>query len=127
MKLTSSIISLVAFFSFAAGDTVVVSYNAKYDIGKTSMGTVTCSGYLGGKYPTFGSLPTKMIGGYNGPHIPCGSCWQLGYNHHITYAIAIDTSTNGFELSQSAIAALGGPKGTVQVSISQASPSRCGL
>ena len=126
MKLTSSIISLVAFFSFAAGDMVEVSHNAKYDIGASSMGTVSCSSYLGPKYPTFGNLPTNKIGGRYS--VNCGSCWQLGYNHKIVYALAIDGSTEGsFQLSQSAMDALGGQKEKYQVSISPASPAKCGL
>ncbi len=86
MKLSLSVISLVAFFAVASA--VKVQYDTVFDNPKGSLSSVTCSdganGLLIKGYTTFGSLPSfpnisaaKAVGGWNST--ACGSCWQITY------------------------------------------------
>jgi hypothetical protein len=109
MKFTSIIISLAALFSVASAD--VVRYNTFYDNPGTSMNNVACSNGKNGlvtKYPTFGDLPSFpavggvfAVKGWNSPE--CGSCWKLTYKNKFIYVTAIDTISDGFDISLKAM------------------------
>ncbi len=109
MKLTSTLISLAALFSVASAD--IVRYNTFYDNPSTSMNNVACSNGDNGlvtRYPTFGSLPSFpgiggvfAVKGWNSPE--CGSCWQLTFNGNSIFVTAIDTISNGFDISLKAM------------------------
>ena len=110
MKFTSTIISLVALFSVASAD--VVRYNVFYDNPSTSLNNVACSngpnGLVTKGFPTFGSLPSfpaiggvSAVKGWNSPE--CGSCWQLTYGSNSIYVTAVDTISDGFDISLAAM------------------------
>ncbi|KAF8264255.1 immunomodulatory protein [Lactarius quietus] len=115
MKLTSTIISLVALFSIASAVDVDVRYNEEYDNPKVDLDAVACSdgpnGLLTKKYTTFGSLPSfpyigaaQAVGGWDSP--ACGSCWQISYGDKSINVTAVDHSGDGFILSLKAVNAL---------------------
>ncbi len=106
MKLYSSVISLVAFFSVASA--VKIQYDTVYDNSEASLSSVTCSdganGLLTKGYTTFGSLPSfphvsaaKAVGGWNSK--ACGSCWRITYQGKSVNVTAIDTAGDGFNPS----------------------------
>ena len=129
MKLTSSIICLVALFSVPASCIITAAHNSKYDNGAKSIDTVTCSSHLKARYPTLGDLPTKKIGGLK--DAPCGTCWAIIYDKTIVYALSIDKSEEGFQLSNDAVVHLVGKKqtlpGNLQVTVTAADTALCGL
>ena len=130
MKLTSSIICLVALFSVPASCIITATHNSKYDNGAKSINTVTCSSNLKARYPTLGKLPTKKIGGLIGA--PCGTCWAINYDKAIVYALSIDKSDEGFQLSNDAVVALTAGKkqtlpGNLQITVTAADKALCGL
>lgn len=110
MKFTSTIISLAALFSVASAD--IVRYNTFYDNPGTSLNDVACSngdnGLVTKGFATFGSLPSFpaiggvfAVSGWNSPE--CGSCWELTYNGKSIYVTAIDTISDGFDISLEAM------------------------
>ena len=130
MKLTSSIICLVALFSVPASCFITAVPNDKYNNGGNSMETVTCYNDLRARFKTLGDLPTTKIGGYQGA--TCGTCWAIEFNKRpIVYALSIDDSDDGFQLSHDAVVALMGGESTVpmnlQVTVTAADKAKCGL
>ena len=117
MKFTSTILSLAALFTIAsAGPTPgnVVRYNTFYDNPQTSLNDVACSngdnGLVTKGFPTFGSLPSfpfmggvSAVKGWNSPE--CGSCWELTYSGtgNTIYVTAVDTISDGFDISLTAM------------------------
>jgi hypothetical protein len=116
MKLTSTILSLAALFSVASAgptpSTNVVRYNTFYDNPTTSLNNVACSngdnGLITKGFSTFSSLPSfPFVGGafnvknWNSPE--CGSCWKLTYQSNTIYLTAIDTISDGFDISLTAM------------------------
>ena len=110
MKFTSTILSLAAFFSVASAD--IVRFNTFYDNPSTSMNNVACSngdnGLVTKGFPTFGSLPSfpglggvSAVKGWNSPE--CGSCWQLTFGGNSIYVTAVDTISDGFDISLAAM------------------------
>ena len=109
MKLTSTVISLAALFSFAPADgaaKVTAHYNAKYDNRLSSIDTVTCYNDPPVLYHTLGSLPNfPHIGGLH--YAECGSCFAVAYDTTKTvYVLIVDGSDGGLELSFSTLQAL---------------------
>ena len=113
MKFTSTIISLAALFSVASAD--VVRFNTFYDNPSTSLNNVACSdgpnGLVTKGFPTFGSLPSfpgiggvSAVKGFNSPE--CGSCWELTYGGNSIFVTAIDTISDGFDISLKAMGIL---------------------
>ena len=144
MKLTSTIISIVALFSFAIADNlpdntgkvvkVTAYHNTKYDNSKSSISTVKCYNDQSAKYPTLGKLPTyPNIGGYL--NADCGSCWAVAYDTVTTiYVLIVDGSDKGLQLSQKTMNALGkksgihgGPYSSFDVKVTVVDKSKCGL
>jgi len=110
MKFTSTIISLAALFSVASAD--IVRFNTFYDNPSTSLNNVACSngdnGLVTKGFPTFGSLPSfpgiggvSAVKGWNSPE--CGSCWELTYGANSIYITAVDTISDGFDISLAAM------------------------
>ena len=135
MKLTSTIISLVALFSFASAGNVMDAYhNDKYDNKENSISSITCYQSLHATYKHLGDLPNyPYIGGYKDGN-GCGSCWEIVYgtNSPITiYVLSVDNSNSGFQLSVNAMNTLTNGHGTQYVSIAvqvtAADKSKCGL
>jgi len=138
MKLSSTVISLVAFFS--AVSAANVHYDTVYDNSKSSLSTVTCSdganGLLTKGFTTFGSLPSfpnigaaQAVGGWNSP--ACGTCWQITYGGKSINVTAIDTVKDGFNLSLEAMDTLTNGHaeefGVVSAQATQVAKSYCGL
>jgi hypothetical protein len=116
MKLTSTIISLVALFSFAsAGDVFTINYDVRFDNGQSLLSTLACSDALlkiDKRYLTFESLPNfPFIGAFQDVNIggpnnaACGSCWEIIFNQNKPpiYVLAIDKTNNGFHISLEAM------------------------
>ena len=110
MKFTSTIISLAALFSVASAD--IVRFNTFYDNPTTSLNNVACSNGVNSLitkgFPTFGSLLTfpgvggvYAVEGWN--TMECGSCWQLTYEGNSIYVAAVDTVSDGFDISLAAL------------------------
>ncbi|KAH8987209.1 Cerato-platanin [Lactarius akahatsu] len=140
MKLTSTIISLAALFSVASADNV--RYNTFYDNPQMSLNNVACSngpnGLITKGFTTFGSLPTfpdiggvYAVKGWNSPL--CGSCWKLTYKGtgNWIHVIAIDTISDGFDLSLRAMDFLTNGKAReldlINAQATQVDKSFCGL
>ena len=137
MKFTSTIISLAALFSVASAD--VVRYNTFYDNPGTSLNDVACSNGNNGlvtKFPTFGKLPSfpaiggvSAVKGWNSPE--CGSCWKLTYGKKFIYVTAIDTISEGFDISLEAMNILTNNQAqkldSIDVQATQVGTGFCGL
>ena len=138
MKFTSTIISLAALFSVASAD--VVRFNTFYDNASTSLNNVACSngdnGLVTKGFPTFGSLPSfpsiggvSAVKGWNSPE--CGSCWQLTYSGNTIYVTAVDTISDGFDISLAGMNLLTNGQAqqldTVNAQATQVDESFCGL
>ena len=142
--------------------TVTVSYDQTYDNGANSLDIVACSNGPNGMehlgkpkltpissqtvfqdanytlfigYTTFGSLPTKYIGGAAAiagwGSAECGTCWQLSYNGNTVNVLAIDHAGAGFNIALSAMNALTDDQGVflgrVNAQATQVDKSLCGL
>jgi hypothetical protein len=142
MKLTSTIISLVALFSFASAINLSVGYNDEFNYRDNPLSMVVCADVLSKmKFTTtFGSLPKfPLIGAsqaVKGPnHEACGSCWEIIFDPALPiYVLAIDQATGGdaFQLSLQAMDSLTNGHAvqynTVNASsITQVDRSHCGL
>ncbi len=141
MKFTSTLVSLAALFSVASAD--VVRFNTFYDNPQTSLNNVACSDGVNGLitkgFSTFASLPSfPGIGGVfavkNWNSTACGSCWKLTSQGTSIFVTAIDTISDGFDISQKAMITLANVNtlnGVVPDSINaqavQVAESFCGL
>lgn len=116
-----------------------VSYDTTYDDASTSLAEVACSdgpnGLLTKSFTTFGSLPTKNIGGaaavagWNSD--ACGTCWELTFNGTSINVLAIDHAGSGFNIAESALNTLTGGQavflGRINATSKQVNASACGL
>ena len=123
----------------SATTSVTVSYDTIYDAAGTSLTQVACSdgtnGLLTKGFTTFGSLPTKFIGG--AAAIPgwnsaeCGSCWTLTFNGTSINVLAIDHTDSGFNVAQAALDKLTRNQavalGRITATAKPAAASACGL
>ena len=123
----------------SATTSVTVSYDTIYDAAGTSLTQVACSdgtnGLLTKGFTTFGSLPTKFIGG--AAAIPgwnsaeCGSCWTLTFNGTSINVLAIDHTDSGFNVAQAALDKLTHNQavalGRITATAKPAAASACGL
>lgn len=138
MKLSSTVLSLTAFFSVVSA--VDVRYDTVYDNSKGSLSTVTCSdganGLLTKGFTTFGSLPSfpnigaaQVVRGWNST--ACGTCWQITYGGKFINVTVIDTVDDGFNLSIEAMDTLTNGHatefGVVSAQATQVAKSYCGL
>ena len=110
MKFASTIFSLAALFSVASAD--IVRYNTIYDNPSFPLNDVACSngpnGLATAGFPTLGKLPTFpgvggvfAVSGWGSPE--CGSCWKLSYKGNSILVTAVDTISDGFDISLKAM------------------------
>jgi hypothetical protein len=153
MKFSSVLTSviLIALSPFAVATpaatsvTTSVAYNGIYDIASTSLNAVACSdginGLMSRGYTTFGSLPkfphigaASAVAGWNSPN--CGTCWSLTYTgaggkQKSINIIAMDSTSNGFVISEAAMNELTGGHavelGRANVQFRQVAAPVCGL
>ena len=88
--------------------TLKVTFDTFYDNPSTSLLSVACSngdnGLISKGFTTFGSLPTRAIGGsqfiagWNSDQ--CGSCWKLTYKGKSVHLLAVDTAGVGFNIAK---------------------------
>lgn len=128
----------------AASQTVSISYDKRFDVGTSSLKTVSCSdgtnGLITQGYSTFNSLPGfPLIGGaptvnsWNSPN--CGKCYQLHYkNGNVDETInmlAVDSAPGGFNLGLEAMNRLtkGNAEqlGRIQGTYTEVDKMQCGL
>lgn len=128
----------------AASQTVSISYDKRFDVGTSSLKTVSCSdgtnGLISQGYSTFNSLPGfPLIGGaptvnsWNSPN--CGKCYQLHYkNGNVDKTInmlAVDSAPGGFNLGLEAMNRLtkGNAEqlGRIQGTYTEVDKTQCGL
>lgn len=128
----------------AAGQTISVSYDTKYDVGGSSLTTVACSdgdnGLISRGYTNFASVPgfpniggAPTIPGWNSPN--CGKCYEIHYSNpnfqNTIYVTAVDAAPGGFNLGLNAMNELtnnrGVELGRVQATYAPADPSKCGF
>ncbi|CAI7603016.1 unnamed protein product, partial [Penicillium glandicola] len=128
----------------AAAETVSVSYDTSYDVGTSSLSTVSCSdgtyGLLTKGYTDFASLPTfpniggaLTIPGWNSPN--CGKCYALHYSSDTVdvtiNVLAIDAAPSGFNIGLQAMNTLTNGQaeqlGRVDVTYVEVDASACGL
>ena len=128
----------------AASQTVSISYDKRFDVGTSSLKTVSCSdgtnGLITQGYSTFNSLPGfPLIGGaptvnsWNSPN--CGKCYQLHYkNGNVDKTInmlAVDSAPGGFNLGLEAMNRLtkGNAEqlGRIQGTYTEVDKTQCGL
>lgn len=139
MQLPIVLAVLAALTAPILADVETVSFDNTYDNAANSLDIVACSdgpnGLLTKGFTTFGSLPTKFIGGaaavagFNSPE--CGSCWQLTFQGTSINVLAIDHTLSGFNIAQSAMDALTDNQaeflGRINATVTQVDPSACGL
>jgi hypothetical protein len=143
MKLTSTIISLVAFFAFASADNVYgVSYDSKYDSKEHSLSSIACPILHEKGFKTFGSLPnfpnigaSPLVARLKYPTgDACGTCWDIRLTDKMEspiYVLAVGLASDGFQLSNEAMKTLTNgtteKDKTVTAYITKAGASHCGL
>ena len=138
MQLSAAVLAVLAALAAPIlADTV--SFDTVYDDPSTSLDEVACSdgpnGLITKGFTTFGSLPTKNIGGaaavagFNSPQ--CGSCWELTFNGTSINVLAIDHAGSGFNIAEGAMNALTNNQaaflGRVDATATQVNASACGL
>ncbi|KAF7799700.1 hypothetical protein EIP86_010942 [Pleurotus ostreatoroseus] len=138
MQLSAAVLAVLAALAAPIlADTV--SFDTVYDDPSTSLDEVACSdgpnGLITKGFTTFGSLPTKNIGGaaavagFNSPQ--CGSCWELTFNGTSINVLAIDHAGSGFNIAEGAMNALTNNQaaflGRVDATATQVDASACGL
>lgn len=128
----------------AAGQTISVSHDQKYDVGTSSLTTVACSdgdnGLINRGYTNFNSLPSfpriggaPTVNGWNSPN--CGKCYKIHYSNphyqNTIFVTAVDAAPGGFNLGLNAMNLLTNNRavelGRVDAVYSEADPSNCGF
>jgi ABC-type microcin C transport system permease subunit YejE len=101
MKLTSTIISLVALFSFASA--VNIAYNSEYNNPASIITRAACSGILHQKIITLSNLPN-----FGASEEGCGTCWQITFaqTQSSIYILSIDYIKDGLQVSHAALKTL---------------------
>ena len=143
MKYSSAFLALVASTLTgltSAQTTSTATFDVSYDNPNGNTGALACSN-LGGKFPTFGSLPGfPNIGGApflaNAPNSPlCGTCWKLQYEDPAKgsqeiFVIAVDAAGAGWVISKEALIKLAGQegvdKGKVDITFTEVDGWFCG-
>ena len=157
--ITFALAATAVFAAPSDSTAVTVSYDQNYDNAAASLDTVACSDGPNGMehlgefmfncsprktptkllyvvgFTTFGSLPTKYIGGAaviaGWGSAECGTCWQLTYEGTSINVLAIDHANSGFNIALSAMNALTNGQavflGRVEAMATQVDKSACGL
>ncbi|KAJ5973100.1 Cerato-platanin [Penicillium vulpinum] len=124
--------------------TVSVSFDPKYDVGTSSLNTVSCSNGIYGLvtqgYTDFASLPNFpniggaiTIPGWNSPN--CGKCYELHYSNgkidKTINIIAVDAAPSGFNIGLQAMNTLTNglaeELGRVDATYVEVEDSACGM
>ncbi|KAJ5173514.1 Cerato-platanin [Penicillium coprophilum] len=128
----------------AVAATVSVSFDPKYDVGTSSLTTVSCSNGINGLitqgYTDFASLPSFpniggaiTIPGWNSPN--CGKCYELHYSNgkidNSINVLAVDAAPGGFNIGLQAMNnltnGLAEQLGRVDATYVEVEDSVCGL
>ncbi|KAJ5205178.1 Cerato-platanin [Penicillium cf. griseofulvum] len=128
----------------AEAQKVSISYDPKYDVGTSSLNTVSCSNGIYGLvtqgYTDFASLPTFpniggaiTIPGWNSPN--CGKCYALHYSNgridKTINVLAVDAAPGGFNIGLQAMNTLTNGMavelGRVDATYVEVEDSVCGL
>lgn len=118
--------------------TLTVSFDTAYDNPGFDMNTSACSdgenGLVTDGYKTAGQLPSYpniggafSIAGWNSPN--CGKCYSLEYEGVTIYVTAMDTGSDGFNLSKQAMNTLTNGRaesaGRIVANFAEAPASKC--
>ncbi|OQE34625.1 hypothetical protein PENCOP_c016G03223 [Penicillium coprophilum] len=128
----------------AVAPTVSVSFDPKYDVGTSSLTTVSCSNGINGLitqgFTDFASLPSFpniggaiTIPGWNSPN--CGKCYELHYSNgkidNTINVLAVDAAPGGFNIGLQAMNdltnGLAEQLGRVDATYVEVEDSVCGL
>lgn len=117
-----------------------LSYDTTYDNSALSLDYVACSdgpnGLITKGYTTLGQLPTfPNVGGVytvtGWDSASCGTCYEVTYGNNTLAVLAVDTASEGFNLSEEAMNTLTGGEavflGRVSVTAVEVAASVCGL
>ncbi|KAH7911907.1 Cerato-platanin [Hygrophoropsis aurantiaca] len=141
MKFTSAVLSLAALTVPSFAQTYYsLSYDTIYDNTTLSLDYVACSdgtyGLMTKGFMTVGDLPTwPNVGGVYAvtgwDSAACGTCWEVTYGNTTLAITAIDTASEGFNLSLQAMDVLTDEMaeelGRVEVTATQVDSSVCGI
>lgn len=128
----------------AVAQTVSVSFDPKFDVGTSSLNTVSCSdgpnGLVTAGFTDFASLPSfpriggaPTVEGWNSAN--CGACYELHYvngkvDETIT-VLAVDAAPGGFNIGKQAMNLLtrnqADQLGRIDATFIQVADSVCGL
>jgi len=140
MKFTAGIVSLLTIALPVLAQTESLSYDTTYDNPNLSLDYVACSdgpnGLITKGYTTLGQLPTYpnvggvyTVTGWDSAY--CGSCYNVTYGSKTIAVLAVDTASEGFNLSEEAMNALTGNQaaflGRVSVTAVPVAASVCGI
>ena len=133
MKLISNVIPLAALFSVASA--AHVPHGKYYDHWWNSPSKIDCFGSLISPLhglTDFHNVKTwPFIGGSDTVGLStrsCGSCWQISYEGKSVNITAVDTASDGFDLSGRAMEALTNDKDAdVEASATQIDKGYCKL
>ncbi|OAX36006.1 eliciting plant response-like protein [Rhizopogon vinicolor AM-OR11-026] len=140
MKFASGIFSIVAMALSVLAQTESLSYDTTYDDSTLSLDYVACSdgpnGLITKGYTTLGSLPdfpyvggAYTVTGWDSAY--CGTCYNVTYGETTIAVLAVDTASEGFNLSEEAMNALTDGEavflGRVDVTAVEVDASVCGL
>ncbi|KAG1736917.1 Cerato-platanin [Suillus paluster] len=140
MKFTSAVISLLAIALPILAVTESLSYDTTYDNPDLALTSVACSdgtnGLITKGYTTLGQLPTYpnvggvyTVTGWNSA--ACGTCYEVTYGTTTIAVLAVDTASEGLNLSEEAMNTLTGNQavflGRVSVDVVATNASACGL
>ncbi|KAF1961900.1 heat-stable 19 kDa antigen precursor [Byssothecium circinans] len=139
MKFFTAISAAAAGFA-TLSSAISVSYDTGYDDAGRSLTAVTCSDGPNGLITRYGWQTQGQIarfpyiGGYQGTtwNSPlCGTCYGITYNGKTIYALAIDSTSNGFNLGLRAMNDLTNGQaeslGRIEAQYAQVPTSNCGL
>lgn len=130
--------SSIPFASAQTNEKISVGYNEAFDDSSYPISQTSCSdgsnGLAGKGYDSVGSIAiypnvasVYTIAGWNSPN--CGKCYQLDYNDHSLFVLAIDHAGSGAYLSKAALNSVTNGDaerlGRVDMEISAASEENC--
>lgn len=140
MRFASGIFYIIVTALPILAQTESLSYDTTYDNSTLSLDYVACSdgpnGLINKGYTTLGQLPTfPRIGGVytvtGWDSAYCGTCYEVTYGNTTLAVLAVDTASEGFNLSEEAMNALTGGEaaflGRVEVTAVEVAASVCGM
>ncbi|KAJ8591463.1 Cerato-platanin [Rhizopogon salebrosus TDB-379] len=140
MRFASCVVAFMAMALPVLAQTESLSYDTTYDNSALSLDYVACSdgpnGLITKGYTTLGQLPTfPNVGGVytvtGWDSASCGTCYEVTYGNNTLAVLAVDTASEGFNLSEEAMNTLTGGEavflGRVSVTAVEVAASVCGL